>query len=140
MDTVSRSEQETRKQGITFAKQVKPGMVVALHGGLGSGKTTFIQGVLQGLGISQRVTSPTFVLLKMYLTPASISVFHLDLYRTEPGQDLRSLGLSDILGNDKGIVFIEWPGNISDTLPNNTVHITFTMQGETGREINVKGL
>lgn len=117
MELRTNTSQQTKDLGIKTAEKLKPGDVVAFYGDLGSGKTTFIQGVLEGLGIEQRVTSPTFVLIKMYVTPKRQTVFHVDLYRLESNQDIKSLGLVDILQDDNAITLIEWAEKVEDMLP-----------------------
>jgi len=99
--------------GISYAQKLKQNSVLALKGGLGAGKTTFVQGLLQGLGIQDTAQSPTFTYLQIYE-----NVFHFDLYRLKNEQDFVLLGFEEFLMG--GITVIEWPERIPNLLPKNT--------------------
>ena len=92
-----------------MARELKDGEIIALVGHLGSGKTTFIKGLAKGLGVKDTITSPTFVLMKIYKTKhKSIRKFvHVDCYRV-PGIELASIGLTDYLNQPDTVVAIEW--------------------------------
>jgi tRNA threonylcarbamoyladenosine biosynthesis protein TsaE len=107
--TITHSAQETKKLGTQIAKQLKGGEVLSLVGNLGGGKTTFLKGLAKGLGVKQVITSPTFVLMKVYTTnQGHIRQFvHVDCYRI-PGTEFSKIGLNDYLGDHHTIVAIEW--------------------------------
>lgn len=140
MEIRSKSSRQTKELGKNTAKKLHPGDVIAFYGDLGSGKTTFIQGLIEGFSITQRVTSPTFVLLKMYISPKKVSIFHVDLYRLESNQDISSVGVTDLLTDKSAIVLIEWAEKMEALLPKDTKKITFTHVGEEERQINADWL
>jgi tRNA threonylcarbamoyladenosine biosynthesis protein TsaE len=110
------------------------GMVVTLSGSLGSGKTNLVQSVAKYLGVTSRVISPTFTLMKIYHLPHG-RLLHVDAYRLD---SLQGLGLDDETGDDT-ITMIEWPEKIN-TLPVGTrVHITITIQDDQTRLVTVEG-
>ena len=110
------SAAQTRAFGAKLARELKDGEIIALVGHLGSGKTTFIKGLAKGLGVKDTITSPTFVLMKIYKTKhKSIRKFvHVDCYRV-PGIELASIGLTDYLNQPDTVVAIEW----AEKLPKN---------------------
>lgn len=106
---ITNSARETEKEGEKFAGQIEVGDVIVLTGNLGSGKTTFVQGVAKGLSIKNRVISPTFVLVKRHrgkLAGQKINLYHIDLYRIEVG-DVKNL-VGDIFEDENGIFIFEW--------------------------------
>jgi tRNA threonylcarbamoyladenosine biosynthesis protein TsaE len=111
--------------------------IVALHGDLGAGKTTFTQSVAKALGVTETVTSPTFVIEKIYkLDHKNFShLIHIDAYRLESGKELETLGWNEIAEDPKNVIFIEWPEKVADILPENIKHIYFTHVDEGTREI-----
>ena len=106
---LSNSATQTQALGKKLSALLKGGDVIALIGNLGSGKTTFIKGLAQGLGIKDIITSPTFVLMKIYKTKnKSIKeLVHIDCYRV-PGIELEAIGLGDYLNQPDKVVAIEW--------------------------------
>lgn len=119
----SKSAIQTRQIASDLARKIKSS-VIALEGELGVGKTTFIQGFAQGLGIKDKIISPTFVLIRQHPIPVSDkTLFHIDLYRLEKGLDINNLGLKDIWLNPKNVVLIEWAEKIENYLPQNTIRI-----------------
>lgn len=135
MEFISKTADQTKSLGKAMAKKLVPGDTVAFFGDLGSGKTTFIQGVLEGLGITERVTSPTFVFMKLYKVPEQ-TVFHIDLYRLEHQDQSKALGIEELLQDHNSIKLIEWPERIEALLPENTKRISFTTANEKERIIN----
>ena len=103
MERYSASEQETEAIGREMAQQLAPGAVVAFTGDLGAGKTAFVRGMAQGLGISQRVTSPTFTIVNEY-EGGTLPLFHFDMYRLRDADDLFDIGWGDYL--DRGGVCV----------------------------------
>lgn len=113
-------------------------MVVGLSGDLGSGKTAFTQAVAKQLGIQDIVTSPTFIIEKIYkLNNQQFDhLIHIDAYRLESGAELLHLGWNEIAANPKNIIFVEWPEKVVDILPKGITMIEFKFIDETTREIN----
>lgn len=108
---ITHSARETEEEGLKFAKKLKPGDLVILSGALGAGKTTFVQGVAKGFLVKSRVISPTFVLLRTHRgkkNKQDINLYHIDLYRLEGKEEIKTLGLDDIFDDVKGIFIIEW--------------------------------
>ena len=115
--------------------------MVALQGELGSGKTTFIQGLGEALGIKEKILSPTFVIMKHFniLTFKHFNnLYHLDCYRLESAKDLAELGLVEILAGKNNLVVIEWAERIASILPVDTVWLVFKHKGGETREIELK--
>lgn len=135
---ITGSEGETRRLAKKIAKKIKHG-VVALTGELGAGKTTFVQGFAQGLGIKEKIISPTFVLIRQHPIPKTSSLlYHIDLYRLEDAKDFRHLGLEEILSNPNNLVLIEWAEKAEKYLPKNTIWISFERIDENQRRIAIK--
>ena len=107
----------------TFAAELKPGDVVCLEGDLGSGKTTFTQGVAAALGAKRPVTSPTFCLVVEHPTERFLLV-HMDLYRLHDEDDVLSIGWEDYLSRG-AVLFVEWPGRAGDLVPASARHVRF---------------
>ncbi len=104
---ITNSFEETQDLGKELAKTLKGGELVALYGNLGGGKTTFVQGLALGLGIKRRIISPTFIIIRSYkilINKKIKNFFHLDLYRTGTSDDIRGLGIDEIIGNSNNIV------------------------------------
>ena len=134
---ISTSIEQTQEIAENLAKDFSGG-VIALSGDLGSGKTTFTQGFAKGLGIKDKIISPTFVLIRQHqITNKSATLFHIDLYRLEEVINLKELGLSDMLNNPKNIILIEWAEKAKDQLPKNTLWIYFKNIDENKREITL---
>ena len=96
--------------------------VIALHGEMGAGKTTFTQFVLQAMGIEHPEGSPTYSIVNEYFSPKYGKVFHLDLYRTDTEEELYDIGLEEIIYGDS-IAFIEWPSRAVHLLPDNIIYL-----------------
>lgn len=134
---ISKSDKETKEIAVKLAKTTK-GNVFALTGELGAGKTTFAKGFAKGLGIKEKIISPTFVLIKQYRIPNTDKIFyHLDLYRLEDTNHLNDLGLKDILNNKKNIVLIEWAEKAKSHLPKNITWVSFKFKNSNLREISI---
>ena len=108
----------------TFAAELKPGDVVCLEGDLGSGKTTFTQGVAAALGAKRPVTSPTFCLVVEHPTERFLLV-HMDLYRLHDEDDVLSIGWEDYLSRG-AVLFVEWPDRAGDLVPASARHVRFS--------------
>lgn len=111
--------------------------VLALHGDLGAGKTTFVQTLARTLGVTEAVTSPTFVVMKFYgiESPRFTSLIHIDAYRIETNDEMRPLGFAELLQQPHTLICIEWAEKIADLLPPETLHLTFALQADHTRTI-----
>lgn len=110
--------------------------VVGLYGNLGSGKTAFTQSVAKELGISGPITSPTFVIEKIYETnhPQFKRLIHIDAYRLEKGRELEDLNFEEIVSNPNNLIMIEWPENVKEILPYDHIKIYCEFIDENTRE------
>lgn len=143
MEILSTSTAETEKLAKTIAEEVKPGMVLALFGDLGSGKTTFTAFLVRALGFDSRVQSPTFVIHRRYKKPLGNpidTIHHVDLYRLTSKKEVLDIGLPEMLRGSHSLVLIEWPELAMDFLPQDVVKLHFTTIDETTRRIIVEGL
>lgn len=130
---ITKSTDETINLGETIGKTVKGSTLIALHGDLGSGKTTFVQGLAKGLGIKKRLISPTFIILRTYeIKLKSLKkgsrFYHVDLYRTQSQDDIRGIGLDEIIKGNQDIVAIEWAEKLGEFLPDKRIDIYFKQQ------------
>lgn len=136
---ITKNAQETTSEGSAFGSALHGGDVVALYGDLGSGKTTFVQGLASSLGLNQRIVSPTFLIIKTYTLPKHknhIEMFyHADLYRIADETNEENVGLREILQSENCVTVIEWPEKIESVLPKKTKRIRFTYLSDTQREI-----
>lgn len=112
--------------GKSMGSQITPGIVLALSGDLGAGKTTFVQGLAQSLGVKDPIQSPTFVYMNSYV--GSLPLYHFDLYRMKGEDDFLGLGFDEYFVSD-GVCVIEWPERIFRLLPSNTIHLSFSHLG-----------
>lgn len=106
--------------------------VIALHGDLGAGKTTFVQAFAAAHGVTEVVTSPTFVVMKTYQLDGSDAdqLVHIDAYRIETDAEMEVLHVAEYLNNPNNLLFIEWADNIKGLLPPHTINVRFTITGE----------
>lgn len=116
----SYSEKDTLLIAKEFASLLKGGDIVAFRGGMGMGKTVFVRGCAEVLGIDGEVSSPTFSIVNDY--GGRINIYHFDMYRVESWDSLYSTGFFDYL-NDNSILFVEWSENIEGVLPENTIFV-----------------
>lgn len=132
------SAQETMDLGREIARKLRGGEIISLIGDLGGGKTTFTKGIAEELKIDETITSPTFVLLKNYpghIDDKNIELVHIDAYRCETIEDIKSVGIEDYLGRDDVILVIEWADKIKEILPANIIDIKFAYVDENSRRI-----
>tara|TARA_Y100000768_G_C23547898_1_gene482270 strand:- start:152 stop:574 length:423 start_codon:yes stop_codon:yes gene_type:complete len=129
---LTKSYFETVELGLEFSKKISKGDIIALNGNLGSGKTTFVKGVLKGLNYKYDVTSPTYTLINEYYT--YYKIIHIDCYREKDLNRWLNIGITDYFDNDC-ILFIEWYENIKSILPKNINLINFKMISENERLI-----
>ncbi len=115
----------------TFSQNLKGSEVIALIGDLGAGKTTFTQKLGKLLGVSKAITSPTYILLQEFkgqlinpkLKDKEVTIYHLDLYRTNSFAEAQSVGLAEFWGQPQTLTIIEWADKISEHLPEHTITI-----------------
>ncbi len=115
-------------------------VVLALTGDLGAGKTAFVKAVAKELGITEHITSPTFVIMKTYDLPPTTNhgfktLTHIDAYRLESAHELEVLGWKELLADPDALIAIEWPEKVPGTIPNNAHNFTFEHIDETTRKI-----
>lgn len=146
MKIISKSLDDTKNIAKKFVEDTartkdahEHAVVIAMYGNLGSGKTTFVKAVAYEFGIKNTVTSPTFVIEKIYKLENQNfdNLIHIDAYRLKSGEELKALGWDNIVKNPKNIIFIEWPENVKDIIPNNAKKIKFEFIDEKTREINI---
>ena len=113
---------ETQELAANFAATLPPDSTLALHGNLGVGKTTFVQGLARGLGHRGTVTSPTFNIYTVHQESGARTLVHLDAYRLESAQQVEDLLLEDFL-TSPWCLAVEWPEKIAAWLPKNTLHL-----------------
>src|SRR5436190_1172667 len=133
----TRSAEQTRAVGEALASSLRSGDVVSLTGDLGAGKTTLVQGAARGLGVGDRVLSPTFTLVREY--QGDVPIHHMDIYRLDRVQDVLDLGFEEMIDAD-GVVFVEWGDAIEGLLPEDhlQVELSIAEDGE-ARRIAVTG-
>lgn len=103
-----------------------PAKIICLWGELGSGKTTFTQGFARGLGITSRLLSPTFIIVRRYQIPHKNGfLYHLDLYRMKEPKDVSSVGFEEMVADPNSVVVIEWPERLGTLLPEKRLDIHF---------------
>ncbi len=139
-EIITKNRKETVDLGKSFASKLSGGEIVCLYGDLGTGKTSFSQGVLQGLGAKGPYTSPTFVIMKEYkiLNDKNIeNVYHIDAYRIG-GDDMMDLGWKELVEYGKNIVIIEWAEKIKEIIPQKSKKIEFLYISENKRKIIFK--
>jgi tRNA threonylcarbamoyladenosine biosynthesis protein TsaE len=131
MEFITKDSIETVRLGVRLAKLLEQGDCICLVGELGSGKTTFVQGIGKGFGIKGNMMSPTFVLVREY---SEKNFFHLDLYRIRDKEFIES-GLNQYMSR-KNICAIEWAEKIRDFWPKKYIRIEFRVVNENMRKIN----
>ncbi|MBF8263772.1 MAG: yjeE [Parachlamydiales bacterium] len=136
IEAICESAEATQDFAAGWASTLSPHCVIALSGGLGAGKTTFMKGLLRGLnGQPLEVQSPTFVYLHPYL--ADLPVYHFDLYRLRSSEEFRLMGFDEYFEMG-GITAIEWPERIGSLLPDRAIWIHFSMLSEHSRQLVIQ--
>jgi len=146
IEIISNSSKETKKVGVALALtlekepiNLKQAVIIALEGDLGSGKTTFIQGLAQGLKVKENVLSPTFVIQKDFSLPLKNykNLYHIDAYRLKNPNELLELGFKDLINNSENLIVIEWADKVKKILPKNILMIEFTNLEKNKRKIEI---
>jgi len=134
-----RQTKEIAKNFIDKLTEKKEATIVGLSGDLGSGKTTFTKFIASLLGVSENVTSPTFVIEKIYKIkhPFFRRLVHIDAYRLESAAELEKLGFREIIKNKENLVIIEWPEKVRGILPKDTYIIKFEYTNPNNRKISL---
>lgn len=138
MDYCSNTVEETEALGARLAERLVPGAVVAFTGDLGAGKTAFVRGLARGLGITERVTSPTFTIVNEY-EGGRLPLFHFDMYRLGSSEELFDIGWEDYLRRG-GICAVEWSEIVADALDTDCIRVDLRRgEGENSRIIAIEG-
>ncbi len=120
----------------TLQANTDTGTVVTLSGQLGAGKTTFVQGIARALGVEEKVTSPTFVLEKIYQLEGNPPaggwehLVHIDAYRLKGAHELEMLGWQELIADPANLILIEWPERVAEAMPETAIRISFEINGE----------
>ncbi len=134
------SAEETRALARRLAPTLRPGDVVLLVGELGAGKTTFVQGLAEGLGLDpQRVSSPTFVLIQEYAEEGAVPLYHVDAYRVRDPRELVEVGLEEYFERP-GVTVIEWGDKVRERVPPDAIEVRFEVLEGDRRRIRIRRL
>ena len=136
MEYITNSPSETEAVGAALARVLQPGTVIAYRGDLGAGKTAFTRGLAKGLGVKERVTSPTYTIVNEYLGGAT-PLFHFDMYRLGSEDELFDIGWEDYLDRC-GVCAVEWSENVWGAMED-AIIITITRLDEDTRKIEIEG-
>lgn len=136
MQFITKSPEETERVGERLGESLRGGEVIAYLGGLGAGKTAFTRGLARGLGISARVTSPTYTIVNEY-TGGRLPLFHFDMYRLGSGDELFDIGWEDYLLRG-GVCAVEWSENVRDAMEN-AITVTIEKMDDETRSITIEG-
>lgn len=134
----SKNINDTKNIAQDILSEIKSGQLLALVGNLGAGKTVFVKALAEVLGVEDNVTSPTFVLMKVYNTKHEKikKLVHVDCYRLEGKEDLADIGLSEYIEDENNLVVIEWADKIKN-LPDNIIRINIKSTGEESRVFEI---
>lgn len=133
MEIITNSPAETEAAGEALAARLGPGSVVAFTGDLGAGKTAFTRGLARGLGVEERVTSPTFTIVNEY-EGGRLPLFHFDMYRLGSADELFDIGWEDYLARG-GVCAVEWSENIEEALEEDAVRVDIRRGGHDGQRV-----
>lgn len=136
MEWITNSPEETEELGEKLGKTLHGGEIIAFSGGLGAGKTAFTRGMARGLGISMRVTSPTYTIVNEY-SGGRLPLFHFDMYRLHSSDDLFEIGWEDYLARG-GVCAVEWSENADDAMQGG-IRVRIEALSEQTRRITVEG-
>ena len=136
MQFITNTTEETERIGQRFGEKLRGGEVIAYRGDLGAGKTAFTRGLARGLGITMRVTSPTYTIVNEYLS-GRMPLFHFDMYRLSSGEELFDIGWEDYLQRG-GVCAVEWSENVGDALES-PICVRIERTGDDSRRITITG-
>ncbi|MCD8100195.1 MAG: tRNA (adenosine(37)-N6)-threonylcarbamoyltransferase complex ATPase subunit type 1 TsaE [Oscillospiraceae bacterium] len=134
---ITESTEETEALGAALGRCAADGSVIAMYGGLGAGKTAFIRGLARGMGITARVTSPTFTIVNEY--EGARSLFHFDMYRLASADELFDIGWDDYLERG-GVCAVEWSENVDGAFDGGEIRVTIDKISDTARRITIEGV
>jgi len=147
---LTKSPAQTKKVGAILAKRIlnsyfqrEKAIILGLEGNLGGGKTTFLQGFAKGLGIKEKILSPTFVLMKRFKISATnrqlkyTNFYHVDCYRVQNPEEILALGFQNVASDPKNIITIEWAERVSKILPKDTIWVKFVIINKNMRKITL---
>ncbi len=155
---ITKASTQTKKLGGILAKEIltphqyigggqKGAFILGLKGDLGGGKTTFLQGFAKGLGIKEKILSPTFVIMRKFKIPIRVHscsyssrfayFYHIDCYRIAKSKEILDLGFKEIISNPQNIVAIEWVDKIKNILPRKKIMLEFEVIGQNRRKIKI---
>jgi len=137
MESITNCPEETEALGAQLAQTLAPGAVIAFTGDLGAGKTAFTRGLARGLGITERITSPTFTIVNEYES-GRLPLFHFDLYRLGSSDELFDIGWEDYLSRG-GVCAVEWSENVADALDSSCIRVDIRRSGADRRIITISG-
>ena len=132
---LSHSEEETEKIGEEFASRVGKGAVLAMYGELGAGKTAFVRGLSRGMGLTARVSSPTFTIVNEYCGEREL--IHFDMYRLSSADELFDIGWEDYLARG-AVCAVEWSENVEDAFDGTETVLRFEKLSDSERRISVE--
>lgn len=139
MKFITHSPEETRALGGRLADRMQGGEVVAFTGDLGAGKTAFVSGMAQALGIEERVTSPTFTIVNEY-EGGRLPLFHFDMYRLGSADELFLIGWEDYLSRG-GVCAVEWSENVAEAVEDDAIRVSILRgEDENSRVITIEGV
>jgi tRNA threonylcarbamoyladenosine biosynthesis protein TsaE len=138
LEFFSRSPEQTRRVGMRLGGLLKSGDVICLQGELGAGKTTLVQGLAQGWGSLDPVSSPTFIIVNIYRRPEDGQLFHMDAYRLDSAPEAAEVDLDDMLA--RGSLIVEWPERIREILPGDRMWISFEYVAEENRQMLIRAI
>lgn len=133
---ITKNEKETEELGAKFAKNLPGGTVIAMYGDLGAGKTAFVRGMAKGMGLTCRVTSPTFTIVNEYLGDREL--IHFDMYRLQSADELFDIGWEDYLSRG-AICAVEWSENVRDAFTGDEITLTIEKLDDNTRKITIEG-
>ena len=133
---ITKNEKETEELGAKFAKNLPGGTVIAMYGDLGAGKTAFVRGMAKGMGLTCRVTSPTFTIVNEYLGDREL--IHFDMYRLQNADELFDIGWEDYLSRG-AICAVEWSENVRDAFTGDEITLTIEKLDDSTRKITIEG-
>jgi len=136
MDFFSRGPEQTRRIGLRLGGALQVGDVICLQGNLGAGKTTFVQGIAQGWGSLDSVSSPTFIIVNMYRRGDEARLFHMDAYRLDSTPEAEELDLDSMLA--QGPLLVEWPERMNGLVPDERLWVSLEYINEEEREMKFK--
>jgi len=139
LEFISRSPEQTRRLGARLGDYLNGSEVIALEGGLGTGKTVFAQGIGMGWGATSRLVSPTYVLVRRHLRyQDDLRLYHIDLYRLESTMEIEGLGLEELMGESDAVCIIEWADRHRGIMPDDHLWVKLRFLDEYRRSLTFR--